>query len=75
MLQAAGCQVSTRFVDNGQPANTVIDQSPQSGTSAGKGSVVSLTVSKGPKTSTVPDVSSTDLGTAEQALMDRALAT
>jgi serine/threonine-protein kinase len=67
-LQAAGFQVSTRFVDNDQPANTVIDQSPQSGASAGKGSVVSLTVSKGPKTSTVPDVSSTDLGTAEQTL-------
>jgi len=68
MLQAAGFQVSTRFVDNNQPANTVIDQSPQSGASAGKGSVVSLTVSKGPKTSTVPDVSSTELGTAEQTL-------
>jgi len=36
--------------------------------SAGKGSVVSLTVSKGPQTSTVPDVSSLDLGTAEQTL-------
>jgi serine/threonine-protein kinase len=67
-LQAAGFKVSTRFVDNDQPANTVIDQSPESGASAGKGSVVSLTVSKGPKTSTVPDVSSLDLGTAEQTL-------
>ena len=33
-----------------------------------KNSVVSLTISKGPKTSTVPDVSSTDLGSAEQTL-------
>ena len=68
MLQAAGFKVSTRFVDDNQPANTVIDQSPESGASAGKGSVVSLTVSKGPKTSTVPDVSSLDVGTAEQTL-------
>ena len=67
-LQALGFQVSTRFVDNDQPANTVIDQSPSAGQSAGKGSVVSLTVSKGPKTSTVPDVTSTDLGSAEQTL-------
>jgi serine/threonine-protein kinase len=67
-LQAAGFQVSTRYVDNTQPANTVIDQKPSSGESAAKNSVVSLTVSKGPKTSTVPDVSSTDVGTAEQTL-------
>jgi eukaryotic-like serine/threonine-protein kinase len=67
-LQAAGFQVSPRFVNSPQPANTVIDQTPAAGTSAGKNSVVSLTVSNGPKTSTVPDVSSYDLGTAEQTL-------
>jgi len=67
-LQAAGFQVSTRFVEDNQPANTVIDQSPSAGDSAAKNSIVSLTVSKGPKTSTVPDVSSTDVGTAEQTL-------
>jgi serine/threonine-protein kinase len=67
-LQAAGFQVSPRFVSSPQPANTVIDQSPAAGSSAGKNSVVSLTISKGPKTSTVPDVSSTDLGSAEQTL-------
>jgi beta-lactam-binding protein with PASTA domain/predicted Ser/Thr protein kinase len=67
-LRAAGFQVSPRFVNSPQPANTVIDQSPAAGTSAGKNSVVSLTISNGPKTSTVPDVSSTDLGSAEQTL-------
>jgi len=67
-LQAAGFQVSPRFVNSPQPANTVIDQSPAAGSSAGKNSVVSLTISNGPKTSTVPDVSSTDLGSAEQTL-------
>src|SRR5205823_8152159 len=67
-LQALNFKVSTRFVDDNQPANTVIDQSPSAGQSAAKGSVVSLTVSKGPKTSTVPDVTSTDLGSAQQTL-------
>jgi serine/threonine-protein kinase len=67
-LQAAGFSVSTRFVDDNEPANTVIDQSPGGGESAGRGSAVSLTVSKGPKTSSVPDVTSTDLGSAQQTL-------
>jgi serine/threonine-protein kinase len=67
-LQAGGFQVSTRYVDDNQPANTVIGQTPGSGSSAGKGSVVSLTVSKGPKTTAVPDVSSYDLGSAQQTL-------
>jgi serine/threonine-protein kinase len=62
--------VTTNYVDDTQPANTVIDQSPGAGSSAGKGSTVSLTVSKGPKTSTVPDVSSLDVGSAQQTLDD-----
>jgi len=69
-LQALGFTVSTNYVDSTQPANTVIDQSPKPGQSAGKGSAVSLTVSKGPTTSTVPDVTSLDLGTAQQTLHD-----
>ncbi len=67
-LQAQGFQVSPRFVDSSQPANTVIAQSPKGGESAGKNSTVSLTVSKGPKTSTVPNVTSYDVSTAEQTL-------
>jgi beta-lactam-binding protein with PASTA domain/predicted Ser/Thr protein kinase len=67
-LQALGFKVQPRYVDDSQPSNTVINQSPSSGGSAGKGSVVSLTVSKGPKTSTVPDVTSSDLGSAQQTL-------
>jgi eukaryotic-like serine/threonine-protein kinase len=67
-LSAAGFKVQPRYVDDNQPANTVIDQSPGGGESAGRGTVVSLTVSKGPKTSTVPDVTSSDLGSAQQTL-------
>jgi eukaryotic-like serine/threonine-protein kinase len=69
-LQALGFRVSTTYVDSTEPANNVISQTPDSGQSAGKGSVVSLTVSKGPTTSTVPDVTSLDLGSAEQTLHD-----
>jgi len=69
-LQGAHLKVSTTFVDSSEPANTVIDQSPKPGDTAGEGSVVSLTVSNGPKTSTVPDVTSLDLGTAQQTLHD-----
>ncbi|HEY3543634.1 MAG TPA: Stk1 family PASTA domain-containing Ser/Thr kinase [Gaiellaceae bacterium] len=67
-LQALGFRVATTFVESDQPANTVIDQAPPAGQSAGKGSVISLTVSKGPTTSTVPDVTSTDVGSATSTL-------
>jgi serine/threonine-protein kinase len=67
-LQAIGLKPLPNFVDNDQPANTVIDQSPAAGQSVGKGSTVTLTVSRGPKTSPVPDVTSTDLGSAQQTL-------
>ncbi|HEY8408184.1 MAG TPA: Stk1 family PASTA domain-containing Ser/Thr kinase [Gaiellaceae bacterium] len=67
-LQALGLKVAPTFVDSDQPANTVIDQAPPAGQSVGKGSVVSLTVSNGPKTSTVPDVTSTDIGSATSTL-------
>jgi serine/threonine-protein kinase len=60
--------VSPTFVESNEPANTVIDQTPAAGESAGKGTQVDIKVSKGPTTSTVPDVSSTDLGSAEQTL-------
>ncbi|HVM56019.1 MAG TPA: Stk1 family PASTA domain-containing Ser/Thr kinase [Gaiellaceae bacterium] len=63
-LQAANFKVTTAFVDSNQPANTVVDQSPAAGTSAGKGSTVSLSVSRGPKTTQVPDVTNLDVATA-----------
>ncbi|HJX48882.1 MAG TPA: Stk1 family PASTA domain-containing Ser/Thr kinase, partial [Gaiellaceae bacterium] len=69
-LRALGFNVSPNYVDSSEPANNVISQTPAAGDSAGKGSVVSLTVSNGPKTSTVPDVTSLDLGSAEQTLHD-----
>jgi serine/threonine-protein kinase len=69
-LRALGFNVSPTYVDSNQPANNVINQTPAAGASAGKGSSVNLTVSNGPKTSTVPDVTSLDLGSAQQTLHD-----
>jgi eukaryotic-like serine/threonine-protein kinase len=69
-LQALGFKVTITTVDSSQPANTVTDQSPGAGESAGKGSVISLTVSNGPKTSLVPDVTSLDQAAATQTLHD-----
>jgi serine/threonine-protein kinase len=69
-LRALGFKVSPTFVDSNEPANNVISQTPAAGQSADKGSVVNLTVSNGPKTSTVPEVTSLDLASAEQTLHD-----
>jgi beta-lactam-binding protein with PASTA domain/predicted Ser/Thr protein kinase len=63
-LQSAGFQVRPTFVDSSQPANQVINQNPKAGGTAAKGSVISLTVSKGPKTTAVPFVQSEDVSTA-----------
>ena len=63
-LQGAGFKTTPTFVNAPQPANTVTDQSPGAGSSAAKGSTVSLTVSKGPQTTQVPDVTNLDVATA-----------
>ena len=41
-----------------QPEGVVVGQNPAAGTQQGKGSVITLQVSKGPQTSQVPDVTS-----------------
>ncbi len=56
-LQAAGFTVGRADVDSNQPAGQIVDQSPPGNSTASKGSSVTLSVSKGPKTVTVPDVS------------------
>jgi beta-lactam-binding protein with PASTA domain len=67
-LQAAGFGVARKNVDANDPAGTVVDQSPKAHTSAAKRSVVTLTVSNGPKTTSVPDVTNIDEGTAVDTL-------
>ncbi|MGZ8717250.1 MAG: Stk1 family PASTA domain-containing Ser/Thr kinase [Gaiellaceae bacterium] len=70
VLRALGFKVSPTFVESTEPANNVVSQTPAAGESAGKGSIVNLNVSNGPKTSTVPEVTSLDRGSAEQLLKD-----
>src|SRR5262245_25886431 len=57
-LQGAGFAVARRDVDSNEPRDTVVQQDPPANTTAAKGSTITLFVSKGPKESTVPDVSS-----------------
>ncbi|HEX3254644.1 MAG TPA: Stk1 family PASTA domain-containing Ser/Thr kinase [Gaiellaceae bacterium] len=55
-LQQAGFQVtSTSAPSDSTPQGNVSDQSPDGGTQAEKGATVSITVSSGPSTTTVPD--------------------
>jgi eukaryotic-like serine/threonine-protein kinase len=57
-LLGAGFAVRRKDVESDQPANTVVDESPSGGTYQAPGATITLSVSKGPTTSTVPDVTS-----------------
>ena len=69
-LQAAGFAVARQDVDSTQPKDTVIGESPSGNSLVANGSTITLSVSKGPKTSAVPDVTSLDLATAVSTLHD-----
>jgi serine/threonine-protein kinase len=65
-LRNQGFQVSRIDVDSDQAKGTVVAQSPSG--NATPGSTIQLSVSKGPKQSTVPDVTSQDEGSARSML-------
>jgi serine/threonine-protein kinase len=65
-LQNAGFGVKRLDVDSNQPADSVVSQSPSG--SAAPGATITLSVSRGPKQSTVPDVTSQDETSAKDAL-------
>jgi len=65
-LQNAGFGVKRTNVDSNQPADTVVSQNPTG--SAPPGATITLSVSKGPKQTTVPDVTSQDETSATDAL-------
>jgi serine/threonine-protein kinase len=67
-LQGLGFAVARRDVDSSQPKDTVIDQQPKGGSELARGGTVTLFVSRGPKQSTVPDVTSQDEDSAIQTL-------
>ena len=55
-LQNLGFAVARQDVDSNEPKDTVISQDPPGNTGATPGSTVTVYVSKGPKTTAVPDV-------------------
>jgi beta-lactam-binding protein with PASTA domain/tRNA A-37 threonylcarbamoyl transferase component Bud32 len=57
-LLGRGFAVRRKDVDSEQPKDTVVAQSPDAGSYQPPGSTIILSVSKGPTTSTVPDVTS-----------------
>ncbi len=57
-LQGVGFAVAREDVEDPAAAGVVVGQNPAAGTQQGKGSTVTLQVSKGPATSQVPDVTS-----------------
>ncbi len=57
-LQGIGFAVKREDVDDAAEAGIVVGQNPAAGSQQGKGSVITLQVSKGPQTSQVPDVTS-----------------
>jgi serine/threonine-protein kinase len=65
-LQAAGFGVKRENVESNQPADTVVKEEPSG--SAPPGSTITLSVSKGPKQSTVPDVTNQDESSARSTL-------
>jgi beta-lactam-binding protein with PASTA domain/predicted Ser/Thr protein kinase len=67
-LQALDFAVARTDADSNQVAGTVIAQNPAANTFAAKGSTITLTVSKGPTTTGVPNVENEDEQTATSQL-------
>src|SRR6187455_575986 len=67
-LQRAGFNVSRIDEDSDQAAGIVTGQTPSGGSEGSKGSTVTVTVSKGPSTSAVPDVTTQDVAIAQTTL-------
>ncbi len=67
-LQRVGFLVARVPVDSDLAAGIVTDQDPSGGSESSKGSTVTLSVSKGPTTSAVPDVTTQDFAIAQTTL-------
>jgi eukaryotic-like serine/threonine-protein kinase len=69
-LQGRNFAVRRRDVESNAPAGTVVAQNPAANTFAAEGSTVILQVSKGPKTTAVPNVEGQERDAAVAALED-----
>jgi serine/threonine-protein kinase len=67
-LQRAGFGVARVDVASEQTKDTVVDQEPNGGSESSKGTTVTLSVSRGPETTAVPDVTTQDVTVAETTL-------
>jgi beta-lactam-binding protein with PASTA domain/predicted Ser/Thr protein kinase len=67
-LQGAGFRTSRIDVESELAAGIVVDQEPSGGTESSKGSTITLSVSKGPTTTAIPDVTSQDVAIAQTTL-------
>ena len=67
-LQGLGFAVARQNVEADEARDLVVAQSPAANSQAAKGSTVTLQVSEGPTTSTVPDVTSQDEATARATI-------
>ena len=67
-LQRAGFVVSRIDEDSDQAAGIVTRQTPSGGSEGSRGSTVTVSVSKGPSTSAVPDVTTQDIAIAQTTL-------
>ncbi len=67
-LQSAGFGVSRTNVDSTLAAGVVVDQEPAGGSSSTRGTTVRLSVSRGPTTQNVPDVTFQDESVARATL-------
>lgn len=72
-LQTLGLTAVERYKDSNEPADTVIAQSPKSGTGATNDAEVTLDVSKGPPQVTVPDLTNQQCQQAVAALQQQGL--
>jgi beta-lactam-binding protein with PASTA domain/predicted Ser/Thr protein kinase len=67
-LQGAGFKVARQNVDSDEPAGTVVDQQPPGGGTAPQGTTITLSVSRGPTQSQVPNVEGAAEADAVQTL-------
>jgi eukaryotic-like serine/threonine-protein kinase len=74
LLEAEGFEVDVEEFESEQPAGTVVEQDPRAGTRAEEGSTVTLSVSAGLGTATVPDVAGLTERKAVKQLEDRGFA-
>jgi eukaryotic-like serine/threonine-protein kinase len=67
-LRSAGFDVTRVGVASNLPEGTVTDQDPSGGTESSRGTTVTLSVSQGPSTAAVPDVTTQDVTVAQTTL-------